>query len=141
MKKFIYFSILFICVILVTGCGGSKYLKEVSYKEYKEMIKNKETFILEIMKTDCSACKDFKPKLTKVVNDYKIEVKYLNTAKLSKKDTDELFDLTGIEGTPTVIFYTDGEEETKSSRINGSVTEEKIISKFKASGYIKEKKN
>ena len=138
MKKFIYFSILCICLLLITGCGGNKYLKEISYKEYKNLIKNKETFILEIMRTDCSACKDFKPKLTDVVNDYKIEVKYINTDHLSKKEIDKLYDDTGISGTPTVIFYTKGTEETVSSRINGSVSEEKIISKFKAAGYISE---
>ena len=137
MKKRVFFAIITICLILVTGCGGSKYLKEISYKKYHELLDNKKTFILEIMRTDCSACKDFKPKLTEVVNDYKIEVKYINTDHLSKKELDKLYDETGISGTPTVIFYNKGKEETVSSRINGSVSVDKIISKFKANGYIK----
>lgn len=137
MKKILKFSVFIICLLLITGCGQSKYLKEINYKKYKELINNKESFILEIMRTDCSACQDFKPKLVSVINKYKIEVKYINTDHLSKKDLDKLYEETGIDGTPTVIFYTKGEEETKASRINGSVSEEKLISKFKANSYIK----
>ena len=44
----------------------------------------------------------------------------------------------GVSSTPTVIFYIDGEEETTAARIVGSVKKDKIISKFKASGFIDE---
>ena len=136
MKRFLKFSLLCFCLLLITGCGN-KYMKEVSYKEYHKLLDNKETFVLEIMRTDCSACQSFKPKLTEVLNKYKIEVKYINTDHLSEKDLKKLYNETGIDGTPTVIFYTKGEEETKATRINGSVSVDKIISKFKAVGLIK----
>ena len=113
-------------------------MKEINYKEYKNLIDNKETFILEIMKTNCSACENFKPKITQVAEDYKIEVKYINTDHLSEEEVDKLYEVTGINGTPTVIFYHEGKEKTVASRINGSVTVDKIISKFKASGFIKD---
>lgn len=137
MKKFFKFSVFCICLLLITGCGENKYMKEISYKEYNKLLNDKETFILEIMRTDCSACKSFKPKLTEVINKYKINIKYINTDHLKKKEVDNLYQATGIDGTPTVIFYDKGVEETKASRINGSVSVDKIISKFKASGYIK----
>jgi len=136
MKKIVKFTTLLLVIFLISGCNKS-YMKEISYKEYQKLIDNKETFILEIMKTDCSACISFKPKITQVANDYKIEVKYLNTDSLTENELNDLYQDTGISGTPTVIFYNDGIEKTKSSRINGSVSTEKIISKLKANGLIK----
>jgi len=118
--------------------NNKSYMKKISYNEYKELIENKETFILEIMRTDCSACINFKPKIEEVAKEYKIEIKYINTDDLSKEEYDKLALDTGITGTPTVIFYNDGIEKTKSSRINGSVSVDKIISKFKANGFIEE---
>lgn len=137
MKKYLKICSILFFILILTGCNKS-YMKEINYKEYKNLIENKETFILEIMRTDCSACKNFKPKIAQVAEDYKIEVKYINTDHLSKEDVDKLYEVTGIDGTPTVIFYHEGKEETVATRINGSVSVDKVISKFKASGFIKE---
>lgn len=137
MKKIIKLMVLVGAVLLTTGCGKS-YMKEISYDEYKELLENKETFILEIMRTDCSACISFKPKITDVANNYKVEVKYINTDHLTDEENDELAKETGITGTPTVIFYHEGVEETVATRINGSVSKDKIISKFKVNGFITE---
>ena len=137
MKKLAKLSILLFILLLITGCDKS-YMKEISYKEYKNLLENKETFILEIMRTECSACINFKPKITDVANSYKVEVKYINTDHITDEETNSLFSETGITGTPTVIFYKNGVEETVSSRINGSVSKDKIISKFKTNGFIKE---
>lgn len=135
MKKYLKLGILLLTLFFITGCSNN-YLEEITYNEYKELVKNKETFILEIMRTDCSACINFKPKIESVANEYKIEVKYINTDNLTNEENDNLFLDTGISGTPTVIFYNDGVEITKSSRINGSVSKDRIISKFKANGFI-----
>lgn len=137
MKKVVKLGVLVICLLLLTGCQKD-YMKEISYKEYKELLENKETFILEIMRTDCSACINFKPKITEVANSYKVEVKFINTDHITDDEADTLFSETGVTGTPTVIFYKDGVEETVSSRINGSVSKDRIISKFKTNGFIKE---
>lgn len=137
MKKILKLTVIILCLFIFTGCQKN-YLTEISYSEYKDLIKNKETFILEIMRTDCSACINFKPKLEQVAKDYKLDIKYINTDNLSEKDYNSLFNETGISGTPTVIFYNDGIEETVASRINGSVSVNKIITKFKANGFIKE---
>ena len=137
MKNVFKIMLFTLVLFMITGCTKS-YMKEISYKEYHKLLDNKETFVLEIMRTDCSACIDFKPKITEFANEYKIEIKYINTDHLSDKDKDKLFDETGISGTPTVIFYNKGEETTKATRIGGSVSKAKIISKFKASGFLKE---
>ena len=137
MKKSIKLFLVIMLVLMTTGCGN-KYLKEISYKEYHNLIDNKETFILEIMRTGCPHCKSLKPKLENVAKKYNLEIKVINTDNLSNKDSEKLYEETGINGTPTVLFYNDGIEETTASRINGNVTEEKIISKFQANGFIKE---
>ncbi len=137
MKKYLKLGIIIIVTFILTGCTKN-YVKEISYSEYEKLINNKETFILEIMRTDCSACINFSPKLKEVANKYKIEVKYINTDNITEEEYEKLELKTGVTGTPTVIFYNDGEEITKSTRINGSVSVDKIISKFKASGFIEE---
>lgn len=137
MKRFGKLFLIIMLVLMTTGCGN-KYLKEISYKEYHELLDNKESFILEIMKTDCPHCKNLKPKLEEVASKYGIEIKVLNTANMSKEDVDKLYDETGISGTPTILFYTDGEEGSIYSRIKGNVSEEKLISKFKDNDIIEE---
>ncbi len=137
MKKVLKTLLVITLVILSTGCKKN-YLNEISYKEYEKKLNNKESFILEIMRTDCSACISFKPKLTEVVNKYKVTVYFINTDHISDSEKDKLFENTGISGTPTVIFYENGTEETISSRITGSVSTDRIISKFKANDIIKE---
>lgn len=132
MKKFkIILGVMIL--FLLTGCGESKYLKEISYKEYEELIKNKESFVVEIMRDGCSACESFKPTLKEFTEEYKIEVKYINTDNL----TDEEIDTFGISGTPTLIFYKDGVEQTVSSRLIGAVSKDKIVAKFKANEFMK----
>ena len=135
MKKF-SFIIILVALLLVSGCSKS-YLKEISYDEYKKLLEDEETFILEVMSDACTACKDFRPKLKDVASSYKIEVKYINIDKLTADQYDEL----AVSATPTVIFYIDGEEETTAARIVGSVKREKIISKFKASGFIEDEES
>ena len=140
MKKLKLLTIIGLFLLIVTGCGKKGYMTEISYKEYHKLLDNKETFILEIMRTDCSACISFKPRITDVTNEYKVEVKYINTDHLTEEEKEMLLEETGIKGTPTVIFYKNGIEETVSSRITESVSKEKIISKFKINGFIKEDK-
>lgn len=137
MKKVFKFSFLCLLILFISGCEKN-YMKEISYSEYEKLIEDKETFILEVMKTDCSACINFEPKIKAVANEYKLEIKYINIANLSDEEHDALTKKTGVSATPTVIFYNDGEEKTVASRINGSVSKEKIITKFKANGFIAE---
>ena len=85
------------------------------------------------MKNDCSACQGIRPKLKKITKKYKVEIKYIDLKKLSQEENDSL----GVSATPTIIFYTNGEEETTTARIEGNISEKRIIEKFKASNFIK----
>ena len=65
MKNIFKVSLMLLVIFLLSGCSN-KYLKEISYNEYNKLIENKESFILEVMSAECSACKNFKPKLEEV---------------------------------------------------------------------------
>lgn len=133
MKKYgIMLFLLVFGIILSTGCDKN-YIHEISYKEYQKLIDNKETFVLEVMKNDCSACQGIRPKLQKITKKYKVEIKFIDLKKLSQEENDSL----GVGATPTIIFYTNGEEETTTARIEGNISEKRIIEKFKASNFIK----
>ena len=78
MKKLIAFSLIITLVLVVSGCTKDSNLKPISYQEFKEKVENQETFILEVMSSNCSACVAFKPKLRKVANEYDIIVRTID---------------------------------------------------------------
>jgi len=137
MKKIIKLFIIVIGVFLITGCNSSRNLENISFKEYKNLIEKKEDFALEIMRTDCSACVAFKPKLEKFLKEYNLKIKVINTDDLTKEEYQELMDITNISGTPTILFYKNGKESSISTRIVGNVSTTKLIDKFKSAGLIK----
>ena len=136
MKKILKLFSIVIVLLLITGC--SKSITEISYKDLEKSLENKESFILEIVQDGCSNCEEFTPKFEKVLSKYNIKVKQINLTKLTEEDNTKLTNLYNASGTPTVIFITEGKEESISRRIVGNVNEDKIISKLKTAGYIKE---
>ena len=136
MKKIITLLSVFIFTLLLTGCGGSEYLKTLSYDELNQKLENKESFILEVMRTGCTACEGFAPKLESVTNDYKVTVYQLNTSDLSDEVWEEFKDKFSVSATPTIVFFTEGEELTIGTRIVGDVSKDKVIEQFKNMGYI-----
>lgn len=135
MKKKILISILLI-FCFITGCNKN-YLKSIDYNVFKEKIENKETFIVEVVQTGCSACKNFTPRFNKVLNKYSIEAFQINYSSLSDEEKEEFDTTFSISSTPTVFFITKGEETSVLTRMVGSLEEDKIINKLKDAGYIK----
>lgn len=138
MKKI---AILFGCLLMIlclTGCNDNRYVKSVTYEEVTKMIEEKQSFILEVMSQDCSACKDFSPKLSEVTKEYEVTVYQLDIKNISSEDWSNFSDAYSVSSTPTTMFFTEGKEITVASRIDGSVSKDKIIAKFKAMDYIKE---
>ena len=116
-----------------------KHLVEINVKELKEKIDNKETFILVVTRTDCSHCEAFKPVLKDVYKEYNITGYEINTANIAKEDESLYTDLVpNIEGTPTTVFFKNGEETTVSNRIKGEVKRDKVVNRLKSLGYIEE---
>ncbi|MDD4036224.1 MAG: thioredoxin family protein [Bacilli bacterium] len=114
----------------------SKYLKEINYTELKNLLTQKETFVLYIGNESCPNCNNYLPRLIDVIKEYKIEVKYLNTNKLSLKEKPEFEKDIYITGVPTTIFINDGEEISTINRIDGAQSKDFIITKLKDNKYI-----
>ena len=112
-------------------------LISITYKELDEKMKNKESFILVISRTDCSHCASYKPKLKSILTDNNLVAYEIATDTLEKKDEKKFKSLFTIQGTPTTVFITDGEEKTVSNRLIGDVSSNKVIERLKSLGYIK----
>lgn len=136
MKKVIMLASSLLVLLCFTGCSNNQYIKNVNYEELTNMIEDNQSFILEVMSTDCSACQDFKPKLNEVTEEYKITVYSINIQDISSEDWTDFKSKYSVSSTPTTMFFTEGKEITVATRIEGSVSKDKIISKFKAMGYI-----
>lgn len=134
MKKIL---ILFISLFMLTACGNKTY-DEISYDELNKMLEKKQDFILFIGSDTCSACNTYKGTLNDVIEEYGTDVKYINLASLSKAEESSLVSKFPINGTPTTIFITDGEEEDTHNRIVGSAKKSEIVNEFKENGYIKD---
>ena len=117
-----------------------KHLVEISVKELKEKVDKNETFILVVTRTDCSHCEAFKPVLKDVFNEYNIIGYEINTANIAEEDQDLFTDIApNVKGTPTTLFFKDGEETTVSNRLVGEVKRDKVVSRLKSLGYIQDK--
>ena len=114
----------------------TNYFKEVNINNLINMIDNKEDFILVISQTYCSHCTSYKPKIEEIANNKKITVYYIEYNLLSS-DERSLFDnYINITGTPTTVFFEDGEERLDATRINGNTSKETIENVLKSNGYI-----
>ncbi len=101
-----------------------------------EKINNKEDFVLLLSQTTCEHCMDFKPKLNKVSKKYKLYTYYIEVNLLNDEERQGLKNIISYDGTPTTVFIFNGTEKTAANRLDGSVSEEKIIAKLKSNGFI-----
>lgn len=138
MKKMIK-VVIFITMILIFVCGCTKesHIKEISLDKFKEKMANKETFALYIGNDSCTHCISYRPILEKVLKDYDITIYQIDNSKLTDEEYNEFRAYINISGTPTIVFITEGKEETTLNRINGEVSRDTTIERFKSNGYIK----
>lgn len=134
MKK-ILIVLITITTLFLTGCGGPKTYDEVSYQELNNMIKDKQDFILMIGAESCSACKSYKFVLNKIIEKYKIDIKYIDNDKLSDDEYADLQSNFYFTATPTTVFVENGKE---TDRITGNQKYSKTLEKMKEKKYIKE---
>lgn len=134
MKK-ISIIIVAIITIFLTGCTGPKTYEEISYQQLNEMIENKQDFILLLGANTCSACKSYKFALDKVIEKYKIDIKYIDNDKLSDDEYADLQSNFYFTSTPITIFVEKGKEK---ERMTGNKKYSQIVEKLKEKNYIKE---
>lgn len=129
-----------ICLLVIIGLViylNMNYFKEINYKDCMKKINNKESFVLVITQTTCSHCATYKPKVEKIANDYRIKIYYMEVDLLDNTQRTAFSKIIHYDGTPTTVFFVDGEEKTAATRINGDASSEKIIKKLKSNGFVK----
>lgn len=136
MKRFLILCS-YVMIVFLTGCGNKiTTYEEINYSEYTNLIDAKEDFILYVGSANCSHCLNFKPTLEKIIEEYQLDVKYIDISQLSEKEYAVLQNKTKLQGTPTVVFVKDGVVQT-SPKIQGEVSYTVALEKFKESGYVK----
>lgn len=125
-----------IVLIILNIKDQKQYLIEIKYDKLMEKINNKEDFVLLLSQTTCEHCMDFKPKLNKVSKKYKLYTYYIEVNLLNDEERQGLKNIISYDGTPMTVFIFNGTEKTAANRLDGSVSEEKIIAKLKSNGFI-----
>ncbi len=127
-----------ILLIVLYNYFNRSRLYELNVDNVIEKINNKDSFILCISATYCEHCKEYKPKLEDISQKYELDIYYIDFDKYSENEQQLFRNYISFDGsTPVTLFIKNGEEETTVNRINGNVSKDKIISKFKSNGFIK----
>ena len=110
----------------------------LNYKEINNKIKNKDSFILVVSQSTCSHCAEYKPKLESIAKKYKIDIYYIDYDLETKNNRNKFLNSFKLDGsTPITIFIKKGEMTNLFDRIEGDVSKESAIKKFKKLGFIK----
>ena len=134
MRKIIILVVSLILIFGLSGCKPKTY-DEINLNELNTMLENKEDFVLMLGATHCSACSAFKITLNKIVEEYGIDIKYIDNDKLTETEQDELLSKFYFSSTPTTVFVRNGKE---SDRMVGNQKFSKTVSILKEKEYIKE---
>lgn len=135
MKKIIIMALSLICITL-TGCSGSKDLVEIDYNELANKIENEESFVLYVGSSECSHCADYRPTLEKIIYEHKLDVYYINLAKLSDAKRKAVLDKVDAEGTPMTVYIEKG--KTKSEpRVEGARDYDTTLEFFRELDLVK----
>lgn len=142
-------NILLYLVIAILIIGGILLVYNLAFKDKSESniisinvsdletkINNKETFVLVISQTGCSHCEQYLPELDRTLKEIDFTAYELNVTGISKEEGSTLNKYVNFSGTPTTIFFHEGEEATTLNRIIGYASKTKIIERLKSLGYI-----
>lgn len=112
-------------------------LINIKVADLETKISNKETFILVISQTGCSHCEQYLPELDRTLKEINLEANVLNITNLTTDEKITLSKYANFSGTPTTLFFTEGEEKTSLNRIVGYTSKAKIKERLTSLGYIK----
>ena len=109
MKKLLI--VLFVMMMVLSGCSSDKGLNIVPAKDVIQRLENDETMVVVIGQSQCSACIAYKPILEELLNNYTVNLAYVELDKDVAEDVVALIETFLIEAdaTPTTYFFKDGE--------------------------------
>lgn len=138
MKKIV---LLLGCLLLcfVSGCSNQKIqgYNELTFEEFNQKKENGDTFPLVIGSETCSACATYKVVMKQFIEDYQVEVFYIDLSSLDDNQYNELITEISFSGTPTTVFYENGNLTSFFNRIDKAVSIDKVVEKFKENNYIR----
>lgn len=139
MKKLGKLALLFFCfLLLITGCGNQKSVPNLSVKDLETKIENKETFIVAVIQTGCSACEAYLPIYQSVMGQYNLEAYTINLTDLTDKEDETLSKISYVSGTPTTLFFVKGKLENSYNKLVGVTSSEALKTRLKYLEFIKD---
>lgn len=136
MKKFLGILLLIMISISLTGCKNGNY-NEIDFETFEMLLKEKENFVLVVGSSNCPHCSDYQVTMSEIINEYGLDIKYINVANLSEKQNSKLNAKTHYNySTPVTVFFEDGKIDNTST-IRGNQSKDKVVKKLTKEGYIK----
>ena len=143
-KNIIYIAIILVIILIafliIININNKKTgsLISLTYQQLQEKIDKKDDFILVVSQSTCSHCATYKPKLKIIAQDYNLDIYYIDYDLEKDNIKKEFLDNYDLDGsTPTTMFIKNGKQTNMFDRIEGDVSKEKAIEKFKKLGFIK----
>jgi predicted bacteriocin transport accessory protein len=133
--------IIIIAILLIINIINPKKgeLISLNYEQLSKKIDNKDNFILVVSQSTCSHCATYKPKLKTIAKNYNIDIYYIDYDKETEEIEKKFLNDYNLDGsTPITIFIKKGKQTNLFDRLEGDVSKEKAIAKFKKMGFIKE---
>ena len=97
-------------------------IQYINTEQFEELLKNSDKpVILDFFSDDCPPCDVLAPIYEKMAEKY---VDYITFAKMKRQDNRELALKFGVTGSPTVLFFNNGEEI--GSRLSGFMTKPQV---------------
>lgn len=129
--------ILVLSVVLLSGCNNkfSGYI-DISYDKFEAKKENKDNFALVIGSSTCSACASYEITMNQFIEDYSVEVFYIDISKLDESQYNNLKTEVSFTGTPTTVFYEYGKLTSYYNRLDGAEDINNVINIFKENGYL-----
>lgn len=136
MKKILLTIALLGTVFLSFGCTKkNSNLVEISYSEFADKVKNRESFVVYVGSATCSHCSEFKPTLEKVIKENGLTVYYLDRSKFTSAQDSAVKDKVQLQGTPTLCNIVEGNAQNDTNLV-GTKDYDSTVEYFEVIGYI-----
>lgn len=108
-------------------------MKEITAKEFKNEVLQGGKVVLDFYSTECPPCDALAPKFESLSELYGKDIKFL---KIFRQENRELAESLGVSGSPTVLFYKDG--DLVGEKLTGGIKRSELINNL--NGLIPEKR-
>ena len=138
MKKILFILISACTLFMCMGCSFNSSkgsVVEISYSEFAQKVKNRESFVIYVGSATCGHCSTFLPTLEKVVEENELTVYYIDKSKLTTSQSNEVSKKVALQGTPTLCSINAGKADTNNNLV-GAKDYDTTLKFFKTIGYI-----